>query len=183
EADDFVSLPGLLNYLPPERLERMLRRASRKHIHIRPKNTVDPDTVARNVWASLSAARHMGLDLGKYGTLPLTLEECDTVVGQVQQWFSDWTAAPVFFLDQGIVSRNTVYVGETLIAGLKKWLRIVAFHRIPVVLIDTADKSLGWRLLKEGSESKGLLTMAQIRDIDRFAQRLGVKALWAGGIT
>ena len=182
-ADDLVSLPGLLNYLPPERLEPVLRRAAEKGIRVRPKNTVDPDTVARNVWASLAAARHMGLDLGKYGTLPLTLEECDQVIGQVQGWFSDWTAAPVFFLDQGIVSADRVYIGDTLIPGLHKWLKIVARHRVPVVLIDTADKSLGWRLLKEQAGDKGLLTTAQVRAIDKFAQALGVRALWAGGIT
>lgn len=184
EADELVSLPGLLNYLEPEHLQPVLARAKAKRVRIRPKNTVDPDTVARNVWTSLLAARRMGLALGKYGTFPLTLEETDAVVRQVQRWFADWSAAPVFFVDQGILSAEVAYVGDAVVDGLKQWLRMVARHQVAVVLIDTVDKSKGWRILKDPAHpSKGLLTAAEIRAIDRYAAKLGIKALWAGGIT
>lgn len=183
DAEELVSLPGLLNFMTAEHLTPVLKRAANSEIHVRPKNTVDPDTIARTVWASLVTARHMGLDLGKYGTLPLTLQESDQVIGQVQKWFPDWTAAPVFFVDQGIVSNDRVFVGTSLVAGLRKWLRMVAKHKVPVVLIDTADKGLGWKLLKDPAEAKGVLTSTQIRAVDTFAQKLGVNVLWAGGIS
>ncbi len=184
EGDEMLSLPGLLNYLEPERLQRVLDRANRKRVDLRPKNTVDADTVARSVWTSLLAARRMGLALGKYGLFPLTLEESDTVVGLVQEWFHDWSAAPVFFVDQGILASNRVYVGALLTHGLRRWLRMVASHSVPVVLIDTIDKAKGWRLLKDSNaQSKGLLSARQVRAIDRYASKLRVKVLWAGGIT
>jgi hypothetical protein len=41
----------------------------------------------------------MGLDLGKYGPFPLTMEEHDIVVGLIQQWFPDWSAAPVYYVE------------------------------------------------------------------------------------
>ena len=184
EADELVSLPGLLNYLEAEHLQPVLDRAQAKGVRIRPKNTVDPDTVARNVWTSLLAARRMGLALGKYGTFPLTLEETDAVVRQVQGWFADWSAAPVFFVDQGILSAHAAYVKDTVVEGLKRWLRMVAGHGVSVVLIDTVDKAKGWRILADPAHpGKGLMSAAEIRAVDRFAAKLGVKVLWAGGIT
>ncbi len=183
EADEKVSLPGLLQYLTPGLVEPILRRAQQKGIRVRPKNLVDPDTVARNVWSTLNSARHMGLELGKYGTFPLTLEECNEVIGKVQPWFKDWTAAPVFFVDQGILSEEKVYVRGEVVSGLKEWLEIIKKHKAPVVLIDTVDKSKGWRLLKTNGDRKGLLKPAQIQEIDQLAAKWGIKALWAGSIS
>ncbi len=183
EADEKVSLPGLLKYLSSGLVSPILRRAKAKGIRVRPKNSVDPDTVARGVWSALNSARHMGLELGKYGTFPLTLEECNEVIGKVQRWFKDWTAAPVFFVDQGVVSAEKIYVGDEVVAGLKEWLKIMKYHKVPVVLIDTVDKSKGWRLLRTKSDPKGLLKPVQIREIDRLASRWGINVLWAGGIS
>lgn len=184
EAEEFGSFPGLLNYLPPEHLQPVLDRARAKGVRIRPKNTVDPDTVARHVWTSLLAAREMGLALGKYGTFPLTLEETDDVVRKVQGWFSDWSAAPVFFVDQGILSAEKVFVGDSLMQGLRKWLMVVGEHGVRVVLIDTVDKSKGFRILRDESRPEsGFLSAREIASIDRFAASLNVKVLWAGGIT
>ncbi|UCD19923.1 MAG: hypothetical protein JSU64_01950 [candidate division WOR-3 bacterium] len=178
-----ISLPGLLNFLPPSLVGPVLRHAKAKRVSIYPKNTVDPDTVARNVWSTLNSARHMGLELGKYGTFPLTLEECDEVIGKVEKWFKDWTAAPVFFVDQGILSRERVYVRSNVVAGLKEWLKIVRRHNVPVVLIDTVEKSKGWRLLRTGGDRKGLLSRLQIQLVNRYAAKMGIKVLWAGGIS
>ncbi|UCF70852.1 MAG: hypothetical protein JSW49_00825 [candidate division WOR-3 bacterium] len=178
-----ISLPGLLNFLPPSMVAPVLRHAKANRVSIYPRNIVDPDTVARNVWSTLNSARHMGLELGKYGTFPLTLEECDEVIGKVEKWFKYWTAAPVFFVDQGILSRERVYVRSNVVAGLKEWLKIVRRHNVPVVLIDTVDKSKGWRLLRKGKDKKGLLTTVQIQEVNDFAANLGIKVLWAGGIS
>lgn len=183
EADEKVSLPGLLNYLKSKYVDQILDRARVKGIKVYSKNIVDPDTVARNVWGTLNSARQMGLELGKYGTFPLTLEECHEVTKRVQHWFSNWTAAPVFFVDQGAISYDKTYIDGNVIAGIKEWLKIISQNNVPVVLIDTLDKSKGWRLFRSKGIPKGLLKSDEIKEIDQIASKLGVKVLWAGGIS
>lgn len=183
EADTVASFPGLLNYLPAELITPILLLAQEKRIHVSSVNVPDPDSVARDIWTGLNAARAMGLNLGKYGLFPLSLEECDCTVEKIQQWFPDWTAAPVFFLDQGIISSKKVYVGENVAEGVEVWLRVMAKHKVQVVLIDTVDKSKGWKILKTGSDPKGILTSSQIAHLDALGQKLDIKLLWAGGIS
>jgi hypothetical protein len=183
EADSTLSLPGLLNYLHPEIVSEVLKYAEKKGVSIQPINTVDSDTVAREIWSGLNTARAMGLDLGKYGLFPLTLEECDKVVGHVQRWFRDWCAAPVFYVDQGIISRDNVYVGKDTAKGIEAWLRVVSKHKIRIVLIDTVDKSKEWKILKTNNDPKGILEVQQISHLSTLGHELGIKVLWAGGIT
>lgn len=184
EAQDKISMPGLLNYLSPNHVNDLLQYAMEKGISITPKNLVDPDTVARNVWSSLQAARNLGLHVGKYGLFPLTFEESDEVMGLIQRWFPDWTTAPVFYIDFPHLSKSAVYTEKTIIEGVKKWLDIVARHKIPVVLIDTADKDKGRKLLKRNSTDRvGILSPDQVAEIDRYALKKGIRCLWAGGIT
>jgi hypothetical protein len=183
EADRVVSFPGLLNYLPPALVAEVLRHAQRKGVRVHPLKQVDTDTVARSIWSTLNTARAMGLDLGKYGLFPLTLEECDAVVGQIQHWFPDWSVAPVFYVDQGITSRTRVYVGDDRAKGLEAWLRVMAKHNVKVVLVDTVDKAEGWKILRMDGDPKGLLNPKQISRLAALGERLGIKVLWAGGIT
>jgi len=184
EAEEKISLPGLLNYFSPKHTNRLLQHAADKKINITPKNMVDPDTVARNIWSSLQTARNMGLELGKYGLFPLTLDEGNEVMGLLQKWFSDWTAAPVLYVDFPIVDRKKAYIEKTIVEGAKKWLDRVARHKIPIVLIDTADKDKGRRLLKKNSKDRvGILNLDQVIKINRFARKKGIRCLWAGGIT
>jgi len=183
EADEAISLPGLLQYLPPGLLGPVQRRANAKGVHIRAANAVDAATAAAGVWSTLNTARAMGLHLGKYGAFPLMLEECDAMVRDIQRWCSDWSAAPVFFVDQATVSRDRVDANGDVRRGLERWLGMVRRNGVSVVLVDTIDKSKGFRLLKTGKDKLGKLGPRQIARIDRFAQKIGVKVLWAGGIT
>jgi len=183
EADRAISLPGLTNYLAPGLVAQILRYAEKKGIRVRPFDQVDPDTVARSVWSALNTARAMGLHLGKYSLSPLTLEESVTVVDQVQRWFSDWAAAPVFYLDRGLIDRERVYVGHDRSKGVAVWLRAMAKHGVKIVLIDTVDKSKGWKLLQTGADPKGLLSAREISKLAAVGEALGIKVLWAGGIT
>jgi hypothetical protein len=183
EGDQLVSLPGLLNYLEPVPVGEILAHAKGRQVEVNPINAVDPGTVAREIWAGLNAARAMGLDLGKYGLAPLTLEECDKVVGRVQKWFPDWCAAPVFYVDQGIVSRDRAYVGEDTAKGIEAWLRVMAKHKVRIVLIDTVEKSKSWKILKIGDDPKGILLPKQIARLKALGEKLHIKMLWAGGIT
>jgi hypothetical protein len=183
EADRVGSFPGLLNYLPPADVARVLSHAEQKKIRVRPRRQVDPDTVARSIWSTLNTARNMGLDLGKYGLFPLTMEECDIVVGFIQKWFPDWSAAPVYYVEQAITHGTRVYDGKDRAAGLEAWLKIVARHKVKVVLIDTVDKAAGWKILRTDNDPKGLLDAAEIEQLSKVGEKLGIKVLWAGGIT
>jgi hypothetical protein len=181
---DQNALPGLLNYLAPGLAGPVLRHAQERGVEVRTRNNVDADTVARLAWSVLNTARGFGLHLGKYGTFPLTLEETDRVVELVQRWFSSWSAAPVLFVDQPVLGQARVYADGDRAKGVEAWLRVVARHRVPVVLIDTVDKASGWRLFQRGRDDrKGLLGPRQIRRLDELARGLGIKVLWAGGLT
>ncbi len=183
EAADKISMPGLLNYFSPGHTTELLGYAAAQGIPIGPKNRVDTDTVARNVWGGLLTARNMGLELGKYGLFPLTFDELNEVCGMVQRWFCSWTAAPAFYIDFPAVDLARVYTEQNIAQGVREWLKLISAHNIPVVLIDTADKDKGRRLLKSsGSDKVGILPLEEVAAIDAFAAGLGIKVLWAGGI-
>lgn len=182
-AEDKITMPGILNYFSPINASEILRYAARKNIIVSPRNLVDPDTIARSAWAGLNTARAMGFELGKYGLFPLTLPESDKVMGMIQSWFSSWSAAPAFYVDFPVVDSNTVYTEKIIKKAIKKWLQIVSNHKIPLVLIDTADKDKGRKILKTSLNDKvGILHLKEIAEIEGFAQNLGIKILWAGGI-
>lgn len=183
-AESKISMPGILNYFSPMHVEQLQKYVSEKQIVINPLHLVDPDTVARHVWSSLQVARNMGLELGKYGLFPLTLEESDEVMGHIQKWFADWTAAPVFYLDFPMATQDKVYTEKNIVQGAKRWLDCVSQHKIPIVLFDTADKDKGRKLLKAGPDDHvGILTLDQIREIDHYARTKEIRCLWAGGIS
>jgi hypothetical protein len=183
EADRAISLAGLTNYLTPGLVAQILRFAQRKGVRLRPLELADPDTIARSIWSALNTARSMGLHLGKYSLFPLTLEDAEIVVGKVQGWFSEWAAAPVFYIDQGIINRTGVYVGRDRSKGVAIWLRAMAKCGVEVVLIDTVDKARSWKLVRTGNDPKGLLSLREISELAGLGQKLGIKVLWAGGIT
>ena len=181
-ADAAISLAGLLDYFAPGIVGPLLRHAADRGVTIRPANLPDTDTIARSIWVGLTTARGMGANLGKYGCFPLTLNEIDHVVGQIQSWLPEWSAAPVFFVDQGLMRDGAVDVEHDLPRGLEAWLDRVASHQVRVVLIDTVDKANGRRLLKKSrGDTSGYLTPQQIQRVEMYARTKGIKALWAGG--
>jgi hypothetical protein len=182
-ADRALSLTGLLDYFPPGLVGPILRAATARGILVRAANLPDTETIARSTWVGLATARSFGVNLGKYGCFPLTKAEADHVVQLVQGWTRDWSAAPVFFVDQGLMWEGGVDVERDLMRGLKTWLRTVGARGVPVVLIDTIDKAEGRHLLKSSAADRaGFLSLRQIEDVDDLARSLGVKALWAGGL-
>jgi hypothetical protein len=183
DADRAVSLAGLLDYFPPGLVGPILRAAAKKGVRVRTANLPDTDTIARSTWVGLTTARSCGASLGKYGCFPLTRLETDHVVQQIQGWLPDWSAAPVFFVDQGLLREDRVDFGRDLARGLGSWLETVAAHGVRVVLIDTIDKATGKRLLKKSSnDATGFLGPNQVKDAEHLARRLGIKVLWAGGM-
>ena len=116
--------------------------------------------------------------------MPLTFEEQTEVVARIQFWFPFWCAAPVFYVDNPLITRADVFHGPRLVAGIRLWLDMVARHRVRVVLIDTVNKSEGRRLLKDSdADARGFLSRGEILKLTAYARDRGVKVLWAGGIT
>jgi hypothetical protein len=183
-ATEGAALPGLLNLFEAAELAELLRHAADRGIQIARRQRLDPATTARHVWQGLAVARNMGFELGKYGLVPLTLEEQKEVIARIQYWFKHWCAAPACFVDYPIVTVREVYHGPTLAAGVRRWLEMVAKLHVCVVLVDTVKKSEGKHLLKDGpDDERGFLSLDEIRDLDDRGAKLGIKILWAGGIT
>ncbi|HEY7310185.1 MAG TPA: hypothetical protein VH643_12555 [Gemmataceae bacterium] len=180
-----VALVGLDDdRFDPDELDGLLKYAGTKKVHLRSPNRVDPQTTARHVWAGLAVARNMGLELGKYGLSPLSFEDQKEVIARIQYWFPHWCAAPVYYLDYPLITAKGVYHEPSLGNGIRLWLEMVAKLGVRVVLIDTAKKAEGRHLLKESAEDKrGFLTAPDIGELTAFAAELGVKTLWAGGIS
>ena len=61
----------------------------------------------------------MGLELGKYGLVPLTFEDQKEVIARIQYWFPYWCAAPVFYVDYPLVTAKDVFHGPRLGAGIR----------------------------------------------------------------
>jgi hypothetical protein len=183
EAQDRISLPGLLNFFDKNTANKLWAEAHQKQIALRPWKAVDVDSVARTTWTSLQTARNAGLHLGKYGLLPLTVGEADYVIGKIQAWFDNWTAAPAIYIDCPTVAQHRCY-DEEAVEAVGVWLDVAHQHGVAVALIDTADKSKGRSLLKESPrDEQGILSLAEIRELNEHARTLGIKALWAGGIS
>jgi hypothetical protein len=183
-AEDVISMPGLLQYFNPGDARKLLEAARAHRVRLTTKNAVDTESIACHAWTGLTLARRMGLELGKYGLLPLAFEESELVVKSIQRRFRSWTAAPAFYVDVPTVIGPRVLTSREAPEAIRAWLRMVARHRVSVVLIDTVDKSKGRRLMKlHRRDPKGILLPDEIRSLDRFAVGLGINALWAGGIT
>ncbi|HJZ89833.1 MAG TPA: hypothetical protein VKE40_03100 [Gemmataceae bacterium] len=179
-----VALPHGFDDFEPDELAAVLQYADGKKVRVGPRLRVDPQTTARHIWTGLVTARNMGIDLGKYGLVPLTFEEQQEVIARVQYWFPHWAAAPVYFVDHPLVTATDVFHGPRLAAGIRRWLDMVSKHGVRVVLIDTVEKSEHRRLLKDAPDDDGgFLTESEIAGLTTFAAGLGVKVLWAGGIT
>jgi hypothetical protein len=180
-----VALAGLDDdRFGPDELDGLLKFAAAKKVRLHSRNRVDPQTTARHVWTGLTVARNMGLELGKYGLSPLSFEDQKEVVARIQYWFPHWCAAPVYYIDYPLVTAKGVYHGPSRGDGIRRWLEMVAKLGVRVVLIDTAKKSEGRHLLRDSAEdTRGFLTVAEIVGLNSFAADLGVKTLWAGGIS
>ncbi len=182
-AEGRTQRPGLLNYFSAAAARPLLARGGEIGVAVRGLDVVDLHSIAHQIWAALATARRQGAAAGKYSLYPLTFQEMAPVIQRVQGWFSDWTAAPAHYLDLETIDASDVVDIEQAAEGARRWLAIAAAAGVPVVLIDTADKAKGRHLLKSGAHDElGILTLAEIRELNEFAGELGVRALWAGGI-
>ena len=174
---------GLLNVLSIPASNRLLRFATARGVRLRPRYQVDVDSAARTIWTGLEAARANGFDAGKYGLLPLSLEEQAEVIELITQWTSGWTAIPAFYVDTPLVTATEVFdVGQCEMAA-RRWLKAVRGAGATTVLFDAPDRVNPRRLVHGSDSPDGVLTPNQIEALRDYSELLGVKILWSGGIT
>src|SRR5262245_3380805 len=174
---------GLLNVLNVPAANRLLKFATARGVRLAPRYQVDVNSAARTIWTGLEAARTNGFDAGKYGLLPLTLEEQAQVIELITQWTSDWTAIPAFYVDTPLVTATEVLDVGQCEAAARRWLKAARGAGATTVLFDAPDR-VSPRKLVHGSDSPdGVLTPDQIEALRDYGELLGVRILWSGGIT
>ena len=174
---------GLLNVLSVPASNRLLKFATARGVRLRPRYQVDVNSAARTVWTGLEAARANGFDAGKYGLLPLTLEDQAQVIELITQWTRGWTAIPAFYVDTPLVTATEVFDVAQCEVAARRWLKAARGAGATTVLFDAPDR-VNPRKLVHGSDSPdGVLTPDQIEALRDYSELLGVKILWSGGIT
>jgi hypothetical protein len=174
---------GLLNVLSIPAANRLLKFATARGVRLRPRYQIDVDSAARTIWTGLEAARVNGFDAGKYGLLPLTLEEQGQVIELITRWTSGWTAIPAFYVDTPLVAAAEVLDVAQCEVAARRWLKVARGAGATTVLFDAPDR-VNPRKLVQGSDSPdGVLTPDQIGALCDYSELLGVKILWSGGIT
>jgi len=174
---------GLLNVLSVPAANRLLKFATARGVRLAPRYQVDVNSAARTIWTGLEAARTNGFDAGKYGLLPLTLEEQGQVIELITRWTNGWTAIPAFYVDTPLVTATEVIDVEQCEVAARRWLKVARGAGATTVLFDAPDR-VSPRKLVHGSDSPdGVLTPDQIEALRDYSEVLGVKILWSGGIT
>jgi hypothetical protein len=174
---------GLLNVLSIPASNRLLKFATARGVRLSPRYQIDVDSAARTIWTGLEAARVNGFDAGKYGLLPLTLEEQGRVIELITRWTSGWTAIPAFYVDTPLVTATEIFDVTQCEVAARRWLKGARGAGATTVLFDAPDR-VNPRKLVQGSDSPdGVLTLDQIEALRDYGELLGVKILWSGGIT
>lgn len=174
---------GLLNVLSIPASNRLLKFASARGVRLRPRYQIDVDSAARTIWTGLEAARVNGFDAGKYGLLPLTLEEQGQVIELITRWTSGWTAIPAFYVDTPLVTATEVFDVAQCEVAARRWLKAARGAGATTVLFDAPDRVNPRRLVHGSDSPDGVLSPVQIEALRDYSELLGVKILWSGGIT
>jgi hypothetical protein len=174
---------GLLNVLSIPGSNRLLKSASARGVRLTPRYQVDVDSAARTIWTGLEAARVNGFDAGKYGLLPLTLEEQGQVIELITRWTTGWTAIPAFYVDTPLVTATQVFDVAQCEVAARGWLKAARGAGATTVLFDAPDRVNPRKLVQASDSPEGVLTPNQIDALREYGELLGVKILWSGGIT
>ena len=96
-----LSVQSLLNILDVSSLDSLFKEARQHNVRLSYRYQIDSESAARTIWTGLHASRTYGFTAGKYGLLPLTLEEQRRVVELISGWTKGWTAIPAFYVGTG----------------------------------------------------------------------------------
>jgi hypothetical protein len=174
---------GLLNVINIPDLNRLLKFAAARNVRLKPRYQVDVDSAARTIWTGLASARSNGFHAGKYGLLPLTLEEQGRVIELITRWSTGWSAIPAFYVDTPLVTATEVFDVAQCEVAARRWLKVARGAGATTVLFDGPDRVNPRKLVRGADSPNGVLTSDQIATLRDYARLLGVNILWSGGIT
>jgi hypothetical protein len=180
-----LGLQGLLNVLEVTHLRRLLQRAHACGVRLTYRYQLDVESAARTIWTGLHAARTHGFAAGKYGLVPMTLDEQRTTIELLTRWSEGWTAIPAFYVDTPLVTADDVYEDTRCAEAAILWLKAARGAGATIVLFDCPDRITPRRLLRQDGVPNdiGVLSLEDVERIVACAGELGVKILWSGGIT
>jgi hypothetical protein len=181
-ARERISLASLLNIVDLSTLRDLFAAARPQEVRLVYRYQVDADSAARTIWTGLQAARSYGFTAGKYGLVPLTLEEQQQVVAFVSRWTEGWTAVPAFYVDTPLVTVDDVFDESRCVEAALLWMEKVRAAGARLVLFDCPDRIAARHLIRDAQHANGILTLDQIAAIERHAKDLGLKPMWSGGI-
>jgi hypothetical protein len=180
-----LGIQSLLNILDPEQLRRLLRLSRQLGVRLTYRYHLDVETAARTIWTGLHTARTNGFSAGKYGLMPMTLEQQRAVIEMITGWTAGWTAIPAFYVDIPLLTAEDVYDDTRCKDAAKLWLKTARGAGAKIVLFDSPDRINSRRLIRQPNVANdiGVLTLADIEEILAYAKELGISILWSGGIT
>jgi hypothetical protein len=181
-----LGIQSLLNVLSVEHARQLLHEANAKKIRFCYRYALDVDSAARTIWTGLFAARAHGFSGGKYGLVPMTLEEQAVAIEVITHWCRGWTAIPAFYVDTPLVTAGEIYDVDRAAESARLWLKMARGAGARIVLFDCPDRFDPRKLLRadpSGPNDLGVLTMRDVDDLLAYARDLGVSILWSGGIT
>jgi hypothetical protein len=182
-ARERMSVASLLNIVDVSTLRDLFAVARAQKVRLVYRYQVDADSAARTVWTGLQAARSYGFTAGKYGLIPLTLEEQAQAVALVSRWTQGWTAVPAFYVDTPLVTGDDVFDESRCVEAAFLWMEKVHAAGARLVLFDCPDRIAARHLIRDAQHAEGVLTLDQIAAIEQHAKGLGLKPMWSGGIT
>jgi len=180
-----LSVQSLLNILEVSALRDLFAVARQQKVRLVYRYQVDADSAARTIWTGLHTTRSYGFTAGKYGLVPLTLDEQVRVVGLISRWTKGWTAIPAFYVDTPLVTHDDIFDESRCMEAALLWMEKVRTAGAKLALFDCPDRIAGRHLLRDerNAEAKGLLTLDQIATLEQRGRELGLKLMWSGGIT
>jgi hypothetical protein len=183
EARERTSVASLLNIVDVGTLRDLFAAARQKRVGLVYRYQEDADSTARTIWTGLHTARSYGLAAGKYGLVPLTLEEQERVVTLVSRWTKGWTTVPAFYVDTPLVTADDVFDESRVVEAATLWMERMHAAGARVVLFDCPDRIAARRLVRDAQHTTGVLTLEQIVALKVRAKELGLKPMWSGGLT
>ena len=180
-----LGIQSLLNVLDVNPLRRLLNSARRSGVRLTYRYQLDVDSAARTIWTGLHTARANGFSAGKYGMIPMTLEEQARVVELITRWTKNWTAIPAFYVDTPLETALDVYDDARCEEAAMVWLKMARGGGAKIVLFDSPDRVTPRHLVRQPNVANdtGVLTLDAVERIAAYATELGVSVLWSGGIT
>lgn len=182
-ARERLSVASLLNIVDAATLRNLFAAARQHSVRLVYRYQVDVDSAARTIWTGLQAARSYGFTAGKYGLVPLTLDEQERVVAMISRWTQGWTAVPAFYVDTPLVTDDDAFDASRCVEAALVWIEKVRAAGARLALFDCPDRLAGRHLVRDAQHPEGVLTLEHIVVIEQRARQLGLKPMWSGGIT